>query len=154
MTLSGLISTKTSQSPGKCGKVRGGLRSWNKVSQNTFKNTPEDDLDTLCDVISHLTSKYRPDLLGLRKLLNRTGLVQTLTITKYLMLWINLYFLYVIIKSNCNCFFSGFGNWINYITNYSDFWVMPMVHTRFDLPIRPLTWSNRTIEANFSRKKI
>ena len=29
--------------------------------QNTFKNTPEDDLDTFCDIISHLTSKYRPD---------------------------------------------------------------------------------------------
>ncbi len=58
MTLSGIISTKTSKSPGKS---RGGLRSGNKVSQNTFKNTPEYDLDTFCDIISHLKSKYRPD---------------------------------------------------------------------------------------------
>jgi len=50
-------------SPGKSG---GELRSENKVSQNTLKNTPEDDLDTFCDIISHLTSKYRPDFLGLR----------------------------------------------------------------------------------------
>ena len=42
-----------------------------QVSQNTFKNTPEDDLDTFCDIISHLTLKYCPDLLGLRKLLDR-----------------------------------------------------------------------------------
>jgi len=82
MTLSGIISTKTSKSPGKSGEVQGspgkyggGLRSGNKVSQNTFKNTPEDDLDTLCDIISHLTSKYRPDFrkLVLRKLLDRSG---------------------------------------------------------------------------------
>jgi len=39
---------------------------------NTFKNTPEDDLDAFCDIISHLTSKYRPSFLGLRKLLDRT----------------------------------------------------------------------------------
>jgi len=50
-----------------------GLLSGNKVSQNTFKNTPEDDLDKFCDIISHLTSKYRPDFLGLRKLLGRTS---------------------------------------------------------------------------------
>ena len=43
---------KVRGSPGKTGGV---LRSGNKVSQNTFKNTPEDDLDTLCDIISHLT---------------------------------------------------------------------------------------------------
>ena len=73
MTLSDIISTKTSKSPGKSMEVRGGLRSGNKVSQNTFKNTPEDDLDTFCDIISHLTSKYRPDFLGLRKLLDRSG---------------------------------------------------------------------------------
>jgi len=54
-------------------KSRDGLRSGNKASQNTFKNTPEDDLDTFCDITSHLTSKYRPDFLGLRKLLDRTG---------------------------------------------------------------------------------
>ncbi len=70
MTLSGIISTKNSKSPGKSG---GGLRSGNKVSQNTFKNTPEDDLDMFCDMISHLASKYRPDFLGLRKLLDRSG---------------------------------------------------------------------------------
>ena len=74
MTLSVIINTKTSKSPGKSGKVRGGLRSGNKVSQKTFKNTPEDDLDTCCDIISHLTSKYRPDFLELRKLLDRSGL--------------------------------------------------------------------------------
>jgi hypothetical protein len=34
----GIISTKTSKS---LGKSRGGLRSGNKVSQNTFKNAPE-----------------------------------------------------------------------------------------------------------------
>ncbi len=50
-------------------KSGGELRYGNKVSQNTFKNTP----DTLCDIISHLTSKYRPDFLVLRKLLDRTG---------------------------------------------------------------------------------
>jgi len=54
-------------------KSGGGLRSGNKVSQNTFKNTPEDDLDTYCEIISHLTSKYCPDFLGLRKLLDRSG---------------------------------------------------------------------------------
>jgi hypothetical protein len=47
MTLSGIISTKTSKiprkskevqgSPGSPGKSRGGLQSGNKVSQNTFK---------------------------------------------------------------------------------------------------------------------
>jgi len=70
ITLSDIISTKTCKSPGKSG---GGLQSGNKVSQNTSKNTPEDDLDTFCDIISHLTSKYRPDFLVLRKLLERTG---------------------------------------------------------------------------------
>jgi len=69
MTLFGIIYTKTSKSPRKS---VGGLRSGNKVSQNTFKNTPEDDLDTFCDIISHLTSKYRPDFLE-RKLLDRSG---------------------------------------------------------------------------------
>ncbi len=59
MTLSGIISTKSSE-------VRGSPRkSGNKVSKNTFKNTSEDDLDTFCDIMSHLTSKYRPELLGL-----------------------------------------------------------------------------------------
>ncbi len=61
--LFGIISTKTSKSPRKSRRARGGLRSGNKVSQNTFKNTPEDDLDTFSDMISHLTSKYRPDFL-------------------------------------------------------------------------------------------
>ncbi len=42
-------------------KSEDGLRFGNNVSQNTFKNTPEDDLDTFCYIISHLTSKYRPD---------------------------------------------------------------------------------------------
>ena len=50
MTLSGIISTKNSKSPGKSG---GGLWSGNKVSQNNFKNTPE-DLDTFCDIISDI----------------------------------------------------------------------------------------------------
>jgi hypothetical protein len=57
-------------SPGKFGV---GLRSGNKESHNTFKNTPEDDLDTFCDIISHLTSKYRLDFLGPGKLQDRTG---------------------------------------------------------------------------------
>ena len=65
MTLSGIIYTRTSLSPGKSGF---GLWSGNKVSQNTFKNTPEDDMDTFCDIISHLTSKYRPDFLGTSKI--------------------------------------------------------------------------------------
>ena len=60
MTSSGIISTKTSKSPG--------LWSGNKVSQNTFKNTPEDDLDTFFHIISDLTSKYRPDFLGTSKI--------------------------------------------------------------------------------------
>jgi len=37
------------------------------VSQSTFKNTPEVDLDTFCDIISHLASKYRPDFLETTK---------------------------------------------------------------------------------------
>jgi hypothetical protein len=69
MTLSGIISTKASKSPEKSRLVRG----WTSVSQNTFNSTPEDDLDTFCDIISHLTSKYRPDFLVLRKLLDRTS---------------------------------------------------------------------------------
>jgi len=44
-----------------------------QISQNTYKNTPEDDLETFCDIISNLTSKYRPDFLGLGKLLDRSG---------------------------------------------------------------------------------
>ena len=40
MTLSGIISTKKSKGPAKSG---GGPRSGNKVSQNTFKNTPKDN---------------------------------------------------------------------------------------------------------------
>jgi len=69
MTLSGIIYIKASKSPEK---FAGGLRSGNKVSENTFKNTSDDDLNTFCDIISHLTSKYRPDFLGLGKLLDRT----------------------------------------------------------------------------------
>jgi hypothetical protein len=65
MTLSGIISTKTSKSPGKSREVQGSP-GWTSV-QNIFKNTPEHDLDTFCDIISHLTSKYRPDFFGLRK---------------------------------------------------------------------------------------
>jgi hypothetical protein len=42
-------------------------RSGNKVRQNTFKTTPKDDFDTFCDIISHLTSKYRPDFFGTSK---------------------------------------------------------------------------------------
>ncbi len=75
MNLSGIIFTKTSKSPGKSGV---GLRSGNKLSQNTFKTTPEDALDTFYDIISHLTSKYHPEFLGLQKLLDRTGLWRTL----------------------------------------------------------------------------
>ncbi len=45
-----------------------GLRFQNKVSQNTFKNTAEDYLDTFCDIISLITSKYRPDFLGTGKI--------------------------------------------------------------------------------------
>jgi len=92
MTLSGIITTKTSKSPGKSkevqgnpespGKFGGGFRSGNKVSQNTFKNTPEDDLDTFCDIISHLTSKYRPGFLRLENCW--TDLVRTLTSTSFL----------------------------------------------------------------------
>ena len=40
----------------------------NKVGQNTFKNTPENDLDTFFDITSHITSKYRPDFLGNSKI--------------------------------------------------------------------------------------
>jgi len=58
MALSGIIPTKTSKSPGNSGEIRGGLWSGNKVSQDTFKNTPENDLDTFCDIISHFDSKY------------------------------------------------------------------------------------------------
>ena len=65
MTLSIIISTKT---------FGGGPRPGNKVNQNTFKKTPEDDMDTFCDIISHLTSKYHPNFLGLRKLLDRAGI--------------------------------------------------------------------------------
>jgi hypothetical protein len=75
MTLSGIISTKTSKSPEKSGEVQGSpaksgvrLPSGNKVTQNNFKNTLEDDLDMFCDIISHLTSKYRPDFFGTSKI--------------------------------------------------------------------------------------
>ena len=62
-----------SKSPQTSRVVRGGPR---KVGQNTFKNKPEDDLDTFCDIISHMSSKYRLDFLGTSKIAgpNRTGL--------------------------------------------------------------------------------
>jgi hypothetical protein len=47
---------------------RGGIRYGNMVIQNTIKNTPEDDLDTFCIIISHLTSKYRPEFFGTLKI--------------------------------------------------------------------------------------
>ncbi len=86
MTLSGIVSTKTSNSPGKFGC---GLWSRKKVSQNTFKNTPEDDLDTFCDIISHLTIKI--SLFGTWKIAGpiRSGLVRTLTNTRF-NVWIQL----------------------------------------------------------------
>ncbi len=36
------------------------FRSQNKTGQNTFKNTPEDNLDTFCDIISHITTFWGP----------------------------------------------------------------------------------------------
>jgi len=53
-------------------------RSRNKVGQNTFKNKPEDDLDTFCGIISHIMSKYRPEFLGAWKIAgtDRSGLCQ------------------------------------------------------------------------------
>ena len=51
MTLSGIIYIKT--------KSGGGSLSRNMAGQNTFKNTPEDDLDTSCYIIIHTASKYR-----------------------------------------------------------------------------------------------
>ncbi len=68
---------------GSQGKSGDELRSGNKVSQNTFKNTPEDDLDTFYDTISHLTSKYRPYFFGSSKIagLDRSELVRTFTNT-------------------------------------------------------------------------
>ena len=71
---------KTSKSSRKFSEVRGGRRSLNKVDQNTFQNTPEEDLDTFCNIISHIMSKYRPDFLGLQKLPDRT-----LTITTHIL---------------------------------------------------------------------
>jgi len=73
MTFSDIISTKNSKSPGKSGS---GLRSGNKVSQNTLKNSPEYDLDTFCDIISHSTSKYRPDFFGTFEMTSRFGLLK------------------------------------------------------------------------------
>jgi hypothetical protein len=43
-----------------------GPRSGNKIGQNTFKNTPEDNLDTFRDIISLITSKYLQDFLETR----------------------------------------------------------------------------------------
>ena len=70
-----MISTKTSKSPEKSRKVQrspGKFREMdfgNKVRiKNTFKNTPEYELDTFCDIISHLIAKYRPDFLGISKI--------------------------------------------------------------------------------------
>ncbi len=61
----GIIYIKTSKG---LGKSVGETRSQNKVGQNTFKNTPEDDMDTFCNIIIHITSKYRSDFRGLQKL--------------------------------------------------------------------------------------
>jgi len=71
MTSSDIISTKKNKSPGKFG---GRLRSRNKVVLKTFENTSEDDQDMFCDIISHLTSKYRPDFF---ETLEIAGLVRT-----------------------------------------------------------------------------
>ncbi len=65
MSLSDIISTKKSKSPRKS---RGGFRSGNKVIQNTIKNTPEEELDTFCIIINHLTSKYRLNFFGTSKI--------------------------------------------------------------------------------------
>jgi len=65
MTLSDIIYSKTSQSPKKFREVRGGPRFQNKATQNTYKNTPKDDLDTFCFKTSHI---HRWDFLGLQKL--------------------------------------------------------------------------------------
>jgi hypothetical protein len=75
--LSGIISKTTSKIPGNSFgnpvKSGGELQYGNKVSQNTFKNTPDTFCDIISDIISYLTSKFRPDFLVLRKLLDRTG---------------------------------------------------------------------------------
>ncbi len=63
MTFDGLKWLYLALFPQKLVKVRGGLWSGNKVSQDTFKNTPENDLDTFCDTISHFNSKYCLDFL-------------------------------------------------------------------------------------------
>ncbi len=76
--ISATVFAKTSKIPEKSMEVQGS--PGNKVSQNTFKNTHEDDLDKFCHIISHLTSKYGPDFLGLGKLLDRT----TFHVLKYL----------------------------------------------------------------------
>ena len=52
MTLSGMISTKTSKSSGKSREVQ---RSPEKGKPKYLKNTAEDEFDTFCDIISHLT---------------------------------------------------------------------------------------------------
>jgi len=54
----------------KIKRAKSGFGPWsvNMVSQNTFKNIPEDDLGTFCDMISYLTSKYRPDFLETSKI--------------------------------------------------------------------------------------
>ena len=69
---------KTSKSSRKFSEVRGGPRSLNKIDQNAFQNTPEED--PFCNIISHIMSNYRPDFLGLQKLPDRT-----LTITTHIL---------------------------------------------------------------------
>ena len=49
------IHAKTSKSPGKSREVQGWTSIRKQGKLNTFKNTPEDDPDTFCDLISHLT---------------------------------------------------------------------------------------------------
>jgi len=51
-TLSGIIHTKTQKNTFKNGR-----------GKNSFfaKKTPKDDLETFCNIISHITAKNHPD---------------------------------------------------------------------------------------------
>ncbi len=51
----------------------------NLQTKNTFKNTSEDQLNTFCDIISRITSKY-PDFLGPQKLPDRTVILVSIDI--------------------------------------------------------------------------
>ena len=75
-------------------------RSRNKVGQNTFKNTPEDDLDTFCGMISHITSKYRLEFLGTWKIAgtDRSGLWRTMYRLYTIIEWYTMYRLYTFIE--------------------------------------------------------